>query len=469
MSSNENPNPPAQNQAYGTVRAENVLSGMQSGESPLDFIRKNTKTKTPINSPMPPAAPDVAPPPPPPAATPPVDPDPVYSLDSIPSLFNNAPVTEPPKEAPSAPPPVTQPSAPPPPADAPAEPPIAAQDVEPEPDFDSDTEIPPAAKNFKSLRTKYKVTAQSLKERDAEAQTLRDTISKYEAGEILPKVVEGMRERLAELEPLETVHRLKTSPAYKAKFVEPLLQKTEKLKSIGKSYNIPDEVMEQVLEITDDRELNQFLSNNFDGIGGLEAKQHITAIQSLRAGAKEAETEPERALASIETEHAAAMQLRDAERRNSIASSAKTHFTSAFSKVLSKANIPSLMPRDNDPEYNEKFGPALQQKIATDYGKMVTELASLGITELPQGVAEALANFAIYGITGMIHVQEAEALRRELDTHLTNTNSQRKYIRPSFGGAGGGGTGGAAPTAPKAASPQEASRNLINGVLARQR
>jgi len=116
--------------------------------------------------------------------------------------------------------------------------------------------------------------------------------------------------------------------------------------------------------------------------------------------------------------------------------------------VLTKGDVAELLPRDNDPEFNERYGPALQERAAKDYGRMVSELADLGIKELPPELGKAIANFALYGIAGMVATKRAQALENELMTLTKNVEKTNRYSRPNIGATGGGGVSSPAPAKP---------------------
>lgn len=423
--------------------ADSILGGMQRmtpGESPLDFIKKNLKIKNeeanaasnnPIVNPPTPEQPKVET-----AQTYPSNPSPT-----------EIPRTE---AAPTTPTPPSTPT------------------ETPEPNFEDETvEIAPEAVNFKKLRTKYKATSKTLKEREEETVSLRTKLKSYEEGEATPEVVRTLKERIEKLEPLEKIHNIKSSDAYRERIVTPMQNKTAELTALATDYGIPNEVIEEAIDITNAKDLNRFVLNNFgDEVGALEAKNKIVEIQKLRNEAKTLEKEPDTYAEKLEREYQVANQAKDIERKNKIVSTSRSAFGESLNEILSKGEVRELMPRDNDPEYNERYGPALQAKAAENYGQMVRELAELGVKDLPPATAKALSNFALYGIAGMVATKRAEAAEKYIEEMERNSIRTTKYLRPGIGGSGGGQV--AAPPQVKAATTQDAARAHLESVLGRK-
>jgi hypothetical protein len=432
-----------------TTAVQPTLIHATAGESPLDFIQKNlnrAKATQPIAAKEHAAVPLAEPV----AVTPKVETPPAETGKAV--LTSTGEVSFIPdavkvEAAPQAP--------------ATALAPQASQ----EPNFESDDDIPPLEKNYKILRTKYKETAKSLKEIVAEKVALAQKIKNYDAGEEAPEYVTALKKRVAILEPLELVHNAKNSDAYKTRVIEPLNEKMTALKAVAKDYDYDENEIEQATNLSG-RELNQFLLQHFDDVGALEAKQHITAIQKIRADALEIEKTPASALAKMEQEHAAIIEGRNIQRRNSIAETGKFAWRNAITKVIKEGRVAELIPRENDPEFNAKYPHAIQEKAAQDYGRIVRELADGGLKSLSPELGEALATASLLSIASAVAVERANAAERYASEVETNAARNNRYSRPNLGASGNGAQASSGTYVPKTTA--EAARDLLNNVLSKR-
>lgn len=448
-------------QNYGAPRADDILRGLEHNNDPVAFIKSNLKKKnaeqTPLTpSPELPQEPTPSRPTPVEQASPQVSPQLPSQLPvETPSLFSNNGVSNDtiPKETSKASSEAEAPKLP-----------DENKEVSTDLDFTSEIEIAPEAVNFKKLRTKFKETARTLKERDTEAQTLKETLKKYETGEANPELVNSLKTKIEELEPYQYLHDLKRSEAYKDKFIAPINNLSEKLKALGKDYEISEEALQHATTITNTRDLNQFLLNHFDDVGALEAKQVITQIQSLHTDARNAEEQPRTALERMTQEHQEILQEKDRTRKNNIAESSKTAWQHTINEIRSEGKIKELIPRENDPEFNERYPYAIQKKAAQEYGRIVSELAEAGVKEINPVLNKALAKLTLLSITSGISMARANAAEEELEALYKNTNRENQYARPNFQSTG---AARAQAQGTKPTSPIEAGRSIMNSILAK--
>jgi len=448
-------------QNYGAPRADDILRGLEHNNDPVSFIKSNLKRKNAEHSVITPSPevlqePSPSRPAPVDQASPQVSPQlPTQLPIETPSLFSNNGVSnDTPPQEPSKP--LSE-------AEAPKLP-EETKEVSTELDFTSEIEIPPEAVNFKKLRTKFKETARTLKEREVETQTLKQTIEKYEKGEVDPELINNLKTKIEELEPYQYLHDLKRSEAYQDKFISPINNLSEKLKALGKDYEISEEALEHATTITNTRDLNQFLLNHFDDVGALEAKQVITQIQSLHTDAKNAEDQPRDALERLTQEHQEIAQEKDRQRKNNIAESSKSAWQHTINEIRSEGKIKELIPRENDPDFNERYPYAIQKKAAQEYGRIVSELAEAGVKEINPVLNKALARLTLLSITSGISMARANAAEEELEALYKNTSRENQYARPNFQSTGA--TRAQAQGA-KPSSPIEAGRSIMNSILAK--
>lgn len=323
------------------------------------------------------------------------------------------------------------------------------------------------ADNLKRLNTKAKELEKTVSQKDLELQETQKKLKAYETGEVLPEVLQEKENKIAELAKYQKLHDLKASPEYEESFIKPIAQITAKLDEYAASYGIPKEVIGQALNKSNVAELNKFLAEHFDDVGALEVKQLVTNLKSIQGQAQEAEKEPAKVLDALRQQHREVQQVRDAQRKHAIASTARSAWTDSLLEVRSEGHMPELTMIDNDPEHNEKYVKPVLQAASTEFGKIVRMLGEQGLTHLSEDLAKALSKACIYSHASAIAVQTREAAvarLRELEAASVRTT---RLSRPAIGGSSNFG-GGGAPSAPAVSqTPTEAAQGILNSVLSK--
>lgn len=326
----------------------------------------------------------------------------------------------------------------------------------------------PVAENFKRLRTKLKETSKTLKGFQEEKAKLEKEIESYKTGKVVPEALQGMEDRVKELEHFERIHSLKTSRAYQEQYIKPLSELKTKLGALAADYDIPPEYMNDALNITNKADLNRFLSQHFDDVGALEVKQLITQAKELQGKAVEAEKEPAQALARLEEENQNRMAFEDSQRLESISSSSKHAFTEALGAIKQEGKYHELIIDPEDAEHNETYVKPLISAASKEFGKLVTVLANSGLKTLNHEAAYALAMSVLRAHASAVSVQTREAAARYAHEIENNTRRTSSMVRPAIGSTvGSSGSGDVEPKKPD--SLKEAIANQLNTVLAKKR
>lgn len=303
----------------------------------------------------------------------------------------------------------------------------------------------PAAENFKKVRTKLKETQKQARELQERLEQTDQELTRYKSGEAFPDQLQEKNNRIAQLEVYEKIHSLKTSPAYQEKFVQPAANIKTKLKEIAADYQIPPAVIEKALNTENRADLNRFISQHFDDVGGLEVKNLVTQLKEIESGAKEAEKEPEQALQRLEIDYRHAQEQRIAKRHSLFNEVGKGAFEKALIKAKEEGVAHELILKENDPEHNKKYVEPVQTKAAQEYGKLVVALAQHGLENLPDDLAYGLARMVQLAVASGIAIQtRAAAEKHAQDIQASSRRSQGIY-RPNIGG-GNGHPAQAAPT-----------------------
>ena len=366
------------------------------------------------------------------------------------------------------------------PVEAPKEEVLAAEKVAAEspiePPKEEDPEIDPVVaealdgkkENFKNIRKALSETKAALKEKEKALEETSSKLKAYDtADELPPGVAAQIKERddkIAKLSKYESIVALKTSDAYKEKFIKPVESIKQKLNAIGKDYSIPPDVMQKALELKNTRSLNAFLSDNFDVVGATEVKQLITQAQELTNKAVEAEKEPVTVMQQIEAETAQVRNMQRAAQIDNIVKQSKSAWVRSLTKISEEGKVLELIPSDTDEEFNQKIVTPIREKAAHEYGKIVKALADKGLTELDDDLGFAISKMVQLAIASSVAIETRNRAQQETEILKTNTVRNNKFIRPTLGGGVNSSPG--ASSSPK--SPTDAADMALNQVMGKR-
>lgn len=410
---------------------------MAQGESPLDFIQKNIAQSTVV--------PSVQVPPPIPPVTPVVvETAPAKTPDVIPLTEDPKPTFGFDEEK-------------------------KVEEVKAEPIVDDDI-IPenPEKEHWVKLRTKTKELKESLSQTQAERDELKQKVTRYETGEVVPEILHEQEERITKLSHYEKLHNLKMSSEYTDKFTKPINSTVSRLRETFTEYGVPPEQVDQAITHamnTGSRtQLNAFLSDVFsDTVGAEEAKKDILSLKQLQTDASEAEKEPGKILEHLQEEAKKIQTLKQQERIGKISENARTSWADSLNEIRSENQVHELIRRVDDPEFNAKFVDPILTKSAQEYGRIVTELTRLGIEEIPKELAKGLAKLVSLAYASSTAIASRDAAINRLSEVESSADRLNNLMRPRVGG---GNANGSKPAAtPAALTPQQAADQLINSVL----
>jgi len=329
--------------------------------------------------------------------------------------------------------------------------------------------VDPSAENFKKVRTIVKETKKKAKELEAKNKELEDKLKTHVSMDVL---VEKDRE-IQELSKYQKLHDLKGSTEYQEKYVAPISEKHQKLKEMFKDYGVPEEDIDEVVKrgtsLTNTAQLNHFLADHFgDQLGANEAKALITGIRTLETEAREAEKAPESVLQSLREHNAQLNQQREVQRREEISTAARSAWEESVLEIRQEGQIKELIHRDDDPEFNENYPEKLLKQAATEYGKLITEMAKDG-AKPSKAVARALARMTLLSQTAGVAIVTRNRAMEEAETLTRNATRTNGLFRPTIGGgnrsAGGGQDNAAQSKAPPEDQLKSDVKNLVSSVL----
>lgn len=339
---------------------------------------------------------------------------------------------------------------------------VVTEDLDaPETELGADGKPASIETNYKNLRTTYKETKKALREKEELLTKTTEELTKYKSGEVLPDALKEKESRIANLEKYEQIVSLKTSPEYQRKVIEPLSSLTKKLDVIAADYKIPPEVLRQATEFTSQAQLNNFLSDNFDAVGAIEVKQLINQAKEIEQTAKQMESEPSAALTNLITEGQRAEQARKVQERAQMQVESRNAWADSLNVVKQEGRILELIPKEGDEEYNSKYIYPILEKASEEYGKLVVALAENGLSKLPKELAHALSRLTQLAHASALSIESRNHSLQKAQDIEKNTTRNTRYIRPQIGSSVGR---GGEPAAPAPSSPRSAADVLLGQI-----
>lgn len=318
----------------------------------------------------------------------------------------------------------------------------------------------PSAENFKKLRETFKETKKAKKELEAKAREYEEKLKTY----VPPEVLQEKEAKIQELSRWEKLHNLKSSKEYQEKYIKPLNAETQKFKDLLKDYGVPEDSLDSVAKravlFNNRAELNNFLADTFgDQLGASEARGLIDNIRRHEGEARAAEQEPQKVLETLQESQAKLSQQREAARREQIVNTARSAWEETMAAIIKEGEVKELIPRADDPEFNETFAFKLQKQAAAEYGKVITEMAKEGTTPTKE-LAKALAKMtALSQVAGVSIVTRNRAMERA-DEVTRNAERDAGLYRPNVGG----GVASRAPADQGPSQPLDPEKSLMSEI-----
>lgn len=301
---------------------------------------------------------------------------------------------------------------------------------------------------FKDLRDKVKGLETVVQEKETVLTDVQAKNSKYETGEEIPEILKPKLERLQELEKYEKLYALDSSPEFRELYLAPLEQAKEELNKFAEDYGIPKNVMEQISEMTNRRELNRALSDYCeDALGADEARRLIDSLNQKKAVVKEARNSAESTLNSLLSKNNEMYQMQEQERISHVKGVASSAWKEGIGELLSTGNYPELTIKDGDKDHNAISGPIIE-RAAGEFGKVMNILAAAGIKSIPKEAAKIIAKRFATSEAAPIIAASRGHFYQELQKLIGDGHNAAKYDRPPMGGLTNGSSSPAASSGP---------------------
>lgn len=291
----------------------------------------------------------------------------------------------------------------------------------------------PVKDKYKNLKKTYFETKQQIKEKDAKLQALEQEVEEIKQGRVIPDSYKEILARNQELERYERLHALKTSKHYHENFVKPIEEVKSKISEIAAEYNVPEYVIDDMLNTESRRELSQMLSENFEQLDAIEVKTLIDKAKALTKSAREAELEPAKVLREMEESNKVMQQQEELRRKQGIISKASSAWQKSLTDIRKEGLLLELIPNPNDSEFNKNYVEPITNAAAQEFNKAVNMLADAGLKELPDELAYYLSKLTATAHASAVAAETRNKAVTDVNKLLETTKRKNAYYRPPVG------------------------------------
>ena len=296
--------------------------------------------------------------------------------------------------------------------------------------------------NMKAMRTALKASKDRVAELEAQMEAKNKELEKLAQIDELKTQLQERDERLKKLQSYEDVVSLYGTEGFKEKFYDSVDELRNQAVAIASDYGVPAEVLDTAFRITNQRQLNDYLSQYFDTFAVQDIRGFIKDAQQIVADRQKAEAEPAKARELLLTTVA---KKREAERVQS-RENLKAAGTSAWADMVAtygnqESGVALLQEKQGNKTHNA-VREGILQGASKEFGKMLAVLAENGLKELPHDAARALAARYQLGESAAYAMVQAENLKKEVASLKEELKKFTDYQRPLSNGRANNVSGG---------------------------
>ena len=288
--------------------------------------------------------------------------------------------------------------------------------------------------NMKNLRNALKASRDRVAELEAQADVHTKELEKLSEIDTLKAEIKEKDERLEQLKSYEDLVSLYGTEGFKEKFYDSVTEIRNQAINLAADYGVSEEVLDTAFNITNQRELNEYLSNWFDTFAVQDIRNYIRDAQKIVADREQAESEPAKARELLLTNVAKRKEAERVQARENLKNVGSTAWTEMVSLYGNKDSGVSLLQEKHGNSSHNAVRDGILQGASKEYGKMLAILADNGLKELPASAAKALAARFQLGESAAYALVQAENLKREVGELKEELRKFNDYQRPLSNG-----------------------------------
>lgn len=289
--------------------------------------------------------------------------------------------------------------------------------------------------NFKNLRNALKASNFRVSELETELKAKEEELKKLDSVSELEAQLQEANSKLEKLQKYEDIIGLYGTEGFKEEYYDKVDSIKSDIMDIARDYGVEDSIIDKAIQITNQRQLNEFLGQYFDVYSVQDIRKNIKEIQNILEAREEAENNPVKTREYLLTNFAKKKDAMDKQARENIklaSMSAWTEMSETYSNPTSGVDI--LQEKRGDKNHNDTREGILNT-ASQEFGKLMAMLTDNGLKSLPSNVARALASRFQLGEVAAYAIVQSEGLKKENDELKAELKKFTNYSRP-LGNAG---------------------------------
>ena len=221
--------------------------------------------------------------------------------------------------------------------------------------------------------------------------------------------------KLEKLQKYEDIIGLYGTEGFKEEYYDKVDSIKSDIMDIARDYGVEDSIIDKAIQITNQRQLNEFLGQYFDVYSVQDIRKNIKEIQNILEAREEAENNPVKTREYLLANFAKKKDAMDKQARENIklaSMSAWTEMSETYSNPTSGVDI--LQEKRGDKNHNDTREGILNT-ASQEFGKLMAMLTDNGLKSLPSNVARALASRFQLGEVAAYAIVQSEGLKKEND------------------------------------------------------
>lgn len=284
--------------------------------------------------------------------------------------------------------------------------------------------------NFKNLRNALKASNFRVSELETELKAKEEELKRLDSVSELEAQLQEATSKLEKLQKYEDIIGLYGTEGFKEEYYDKVDTIKADIMDIARDYGVEDSVIDKAIQITNQRQLNEYLGQYFDVYSVQDIRKNIKEIQNILDAREDAENNPVKTREYLLANFAKKKDAMDKQARENIklaSMSAWTEMSETYSNPSSGVDI--LQEKRGDKNHNDTRTGILNT-ASQEFGKLMAMLTDNGLKSLPSNVARALASRFQLGEVAAYAIVQSEGLKKENDELKAELRKFTNYNRP---------------------------------------
>lgn len=284
--------------------------------------------------------------------------------------------------------------------------------------------------NLKNLRFALKESRDRISDLETQINSKDKELEKLAEMDSLKEQLQEKEEKLQKLKQYEDVVSLYGTEGFKEKFYDSVDALRNAAVEVANDYGVSEDVLDTAFNITNQRQLNEYLGQYFDTFAIQDIRTYIKEAQKIISDRNAAEASPYKARELLLKTVANRKAAERVQNRDSIKNTGTTVWADVTAAYSNKdSGIPILQEKVGNKEHNT-LRTTILDSASKAFGNTLAVLADNGLKELPVNTAKAIVARYQLGEAAAHAIVQSEHLHKENLELKAELAKFTKYDRP---------------------------------------